>query len=198
MTTGEKLAMLRKKKGITQEELSEILGVSRQSVSRWEMDVSFPETEKLIKLSRLFDCSIDFLLNSGFSEKNENTGISFDECRKFIKECGYFFIATVKENKPRLRPFGMIYSNEKGLYIATDKQKNAYKEIKENPFVEVGSYNLATRKWIRISAEAEEENSIAVHEEMINAYSVIKAKYIGERQADFVIFRLSIQDAYIE
>lgn len=63
MTTGEKLALLRKKKGITQEELSEMLNVSRQSVSRWELDAAFPETDKLIKLSKLFECSIDFLLN---------------------------------------------------------------------------------------------------------------------------------------
>ena len=63
MTTGEKLAVLRKEKGITQEALSEMLNVSRQSVSRWELDVAFPETDKLIKLSKLFECSIDFLLN---------------------------------------------------------------------------------------------------------------------------------------
>ena len=59
MTTGEKLALLREKKGITQEKLSEILNVSRQSVSRWETDISFPETDKLIKLSKLFECSTD-------------------------------------------------------------------------------------------------------------------------------------------
>ena len=68
MTTGEKLAALRKKKGITQEHLAELLQVSRQSVSRWEMDVAFPETEKLIKLARLLECSIDFLLNENLEE----------------------------------------------------------------------------------------------------------------------------------
>lgn len=46
MTTGEKIAALRKSKGITQEELAEMLKISRQSVSRWEMDAVFPETEK--------------------------------------------------------------------------------------------------------------------------------------------------------
>jgi len=40
-----------------------MLGVSRQSVSRWEMDITFPETEKIIRLSRILDCSIDYLLN---------------------------------------------------------------------------------------------------------------------------------------
>ena len=45
MTTGEKLAALRKRKGITQDHLAEILKVSRQSVSRWELNAAFPETE---------------------------------------------------------------------------------------------------------------------------------------------------------
>lgn len=71
MTTGEKIAVLRKEKGITQEAMAESLNVSRQSVSRWEMDAAFPETEKLIKLSRLLDCSIDFLLNDDILKSQE-------------------------------------------------------------------------------------------------------------------------------
>ena len=46
MNTGEKIALLRKRKELTQEQLAEILGVSRQSVSRWEMNMAFPEMEK--------------------------------------------------------------------------------------------------------------------------------------------------------
>ncbi|MDE5866348.1 MAG: helix-turn-helix domain-containing protein [Lachnospiraceae bacterium] len=72
MTTGKKLALLREKKGITQEKLSEILNVSRQSVSRWETDISFPETDKLIILSKYFECSIDFLLNEDIQENEAN------------------------------------------------------------------------------------------------------------------------------
>ena len=68
MRTGEKIAFLRKKKGLTQEQMAEILEVSRQSVSRWEIDMAFPETEKLIKLSRLLECSVDYLLNVGEQE----------------------------------------------------------------------------------------------------------------------------------
>ena len=92
MTTGEKLAALRKRKGITQERLSEILGVSRQSVSRWEMDAAFPETEKLIKLSKLLECSVDFLLNEELTEDRlateRNRELSGADCVQFIRECG--------------------------------------------------------------------------------------------------------------
>ena len=47
MTTGQKITRCRKEKGITQAELAETLGVSRQAVSRWESDLAFPETDKL-------------------------------------------------------------------------------------------------------------------------------------------------------
>ena len=62
MTTGDKLAKLRKENNYTQEQLAELLGVSRQAVSKWESDLAFPETEKLIRISELYGCSVDYLL----------------------------------------------------------------------------------------------------------------------------------------
>lgn len=62
MTLGEKISGLRKKHNYTQEQLADILGVSRQSISKWESDIAYPETDKLIKMGRLFDCSMDYLL----------------------------------------------------------------------------------------------------------------------------------------
>ena len=64
MTTGEKLQKLRKEGGYTQEELADIMSVSRQSISKWESDIAFPETEKIIALSKLYHCSTDYLLNN--------------------------------------------------------------------------------------------------------------------------------------
>lgn len=64
MTTGEKLQKLRKDHNYTQEELADIMNVSRQSVSKWESDAAFPETEKLLALSKLYHCTIDYLLNA--------------------------------------------------------------------------------------------------------------------------------------
>ena len=62
MTTGQKIAWGRKAKGMTQEQLAELLGVTRQSVSRWESDTVYPETEKLIRLAELLGLTCDQLL----------------------------------------------------------------------------------------------------------------------------------------
>lgn len=62
MTLGEKLSRLRKENQYTQEQLAEILGVSRQAISKWESNLAYPETDKLIRLGELFDCSLDYLL----------------------------------------------------------------------------------------------------------------------------------------
>ncbi len=71
MTLGEKLSKLRKEYNYTQEQLADILGVSRQSISKWESDIAFPETDKLIKLGNLFECSMDYLLREEITEKEE-------------------------------------------------------------------------------------------------------------------------------
>ena len=52
MSTGTRIAQARKKQNLTQEQLAEQLGVTRQSVSRWESDAAYPETDKLVRLDR--------------------------------------------------------------------------------------------------------------------------------------------------
>ncbi|MBE6115166.1 MAG: helix-turn-helix transcriptional regulator, partial [Erysipelotrichaceae bacterium] len=48
MSFGENLRMIRKEKGLSQEDLAELLEVSRQAISKWEMDMGYPEVEKLL------------------------------------------------------------------------------------------------------------------------------------------------------
>jgi len=62
MTFGDKLSRLRRENNYTQEQLADVLGVSRQAVSKWESGAAYPETDKLIRISELFDCSLDYLL----------------------------------------------------------------------------------------------------------------------------------------
>lgn len=65
MTFAQKIQRIRKDAGLSQEELAEQLGVSRQSVSKWELGQAYPETEKIVELSKLFHVSVDSLLRDG-------------------------------------------------------------------------------------------------------------------------------------
>jgi transcriptional regulator with XRE-family HTH domain len=71
-----KIQNLRKDKRLSQEELAEMLQVSRQSVSKWESGQSFPETDKLIILSEIFGVTVDSLLNDSEIETDDRNIIS--------------------------------------------------------------------------------------------------------------------------
>ncbi len=62
MNTADRIQSLRKAKGISQEQLADTLGVSRQAVSKWESEQSTPDIEKIILLSDYFDVTTDYLL----------------------------------------------------------------------------------------------------------------------------------------
>ena len=66
MTFGEKLYKLRKEKGLSQEALAEQVNTTRQAISKWENNQGFPETEKLMIISNIFEVSIDYLLKGLF------------------------------------------------------------------------------------------------------------------------------------
>lgn len=86
MNFREKLQTLRKEKGYSQEQLADILGVSRQAVSKWESGTSYPETDKLIEISKLFHVSLDELLKNEINEtKNANTTLNSEKENEFIR-----------------------------------------------------------------------------------------------------------------
>ena len=62
MTIGQKIIQLRNSMGISQEKLAELLGVSRQSVSKWEMEQTMPQIDKILQLSEVFSISCDELI----------------------------------------------------------------------------------------------------------------------------------------
>lgn len=65
MTLGEKLKEARKQAGLTQEQLSEKLGVSRSAVAKWETDSGIPDVDNLKLLAKLLNVSVDYLLDNG-------------------------------------------------------------------------------------------------------------------------------------
>lgn len=62
MTIGERIALLRKKQGLTQEQLADILGTTRQAVSKWEAGKSSPDIDYAISMGAYFGVSMDYLL----------------------------------------------------------------------------------------------------------------------------------------
>lgn len=78
MSFGENLVFLRKKKGMTQENLAEALGVSRQTISKWESDGAFPETDKILVLCDMFSCNMDDLLRGAMQQTCTESDLEYD------------------------------------------------------------------------------------------------------------------------
>lgn len=123
MTLGEKLSKLRKECNYTQEQLADILGVTRQSISKWESDIAYPETDKLIKMGKLFECSMDYLLNEDITEKQ---GLQPTEKENFWDE----FKKQFHERKSEKTVFGMplyhIGKNAHGFFAVGLKARGVF------------------------------------------------------------------------
>lgn len=76
MKFGDKLTQLRRKNGLSQEELGEKLGVTRQTVSKWELGQSKPDTDKLMEISKLLDVDFNVLADDNLTIVEEKTSVS--------------------------------------------------------------------------------------------------------------------------
>ncbi|MGN1305232.1 MAG: helix-turn-helix domain-containing protein [Oscillospiraceae bacterium] len=117
MKFGEKLSKLRRDQNYTQEQLADIFGVSRQTVSKWESGGAYPETEKIIRLSEMFGCTTDYLLKDAV-----DTELKTDVGENSVTYSNSGF--SVKERKSEKNVFGMplwhIGRNARG-FIAVGK-----------------------------------------------------------------------------
>lgn len=97
MKFGENLQKLRKEKGISQEQLAEQLGVTRQSVSKWESGASYPEMDKIVALCNMFHCDMDALINKDIKEERERKDAAnivknlFQSAANYVKKTIYLF-----------------------------------------------------------------------------------------------------------
>lgn len=123
MTLGEKLSKLRKNYNYTQEQLADILGVSRQSISKWESDIAYPETEKLVKMGKLFECSVDYLLNEDVTEMQGTQSEKKESIRDIFKK-------QFRERKSDKTVFGMpiyhIGKNAHGFFAVGLKARGVF------------------------------------------------------------------------
>ena len=122
MTFGDKLAKLRREQNYTQEQFADLLGVSRQSVSKWESDLAYPETDKLIKICETFNCSSDYLLLDVDDTKPQSSKTHDDEPSAIEIR-----IPKIKERKSKRTLWGMplwhVAKNAHGIIAIGVKAK---------------------------------------------------------------------------
>lgn len=95
MSFGENLFALRKGKNISQDGLGGQLNVSRQTISKWELDETTPEMEKLILLSEFFNVSIDELIKGKIPQpkvKNDTIEIEYTKTKKTERNIIFFLL----------------------------------------------------------------------------------------------------------
>lgn len=149
MLLGDKLSKLRKENNYTQEQLADMLEVSRQAISKWENGTAYSETDKLLKISEIFDCSLDYLLKDKGSRDKEVSGAispsgkifisSFDN--KSIVNCQKVTCTTVAvalKDEPKYILYGIDsisfwgeHNTLLGWYESLDKIEQEIKEIME-------------------------------------------------------------------
>ena len=156
MKFSEKLIRLRKIKGLTQDELASAVGVSRQAVYKWESGQSYPEVIKLLELKKLFEISIDDLLDEGYEidlpEKKKRKR-SVKPAEKTETES----ISTVKA-EPEISHAPVSIESTDEISAEEEKKEVALEipEIKEEPKVEAAD-EIKIEKKEEIAAQKTEK-----------------------------------------
>lgn len=98
-----------------------------------------------------------------------------NEVYEFLKTCSTYYLATMEEDQPRVRPFGTIDLFEDKLYIQTGKVKSVSRQMKQNPKVEL--CGMSKGKWIRVSGEAVLDERIEAQQHMLAGYPSLQKLY---------------------
>lgn len=98
-----------------------------------------------------------------------------NEAYEFLKACGVYYLATVEDGHPRVRPFGTVDLFEDRVYIQTGAVKSVARQLKAEPRVEICAMKGDT--WIRVEAEAVLDERLAAQEHMLSAYPSLRNMY---------------------
>lgn len=106
-TFSEKLLELRRREGLSQEQLADRLGVTRQSVSKWEGGAAAPELGKLVALSELFSVSVDYLVKDYLEEPERPVPASAARLEERVEELSQYFRGWRYTWESKTRVFGL-------------------------------------------------------------------------------------------
>ena len=93
---------------------------------------------------------------------------------EFLKDSGTFYLATTEGNQPRVRPFAAVFEYEGKLYIVTDNTKKCFKQMVENPKVEISCMNKKGQ-WIRVTGEVANDDRREVKEFALESNPFLKS-----------------------
>lgn len=94
---------------------------------------------------------------------------------KFLKEANTYYLATVEDDQPRVRPFGTAHIFEDKLYIQTGKVKPVSKQLLANPKAEICAFKNGT--WLRVAGELIEDDRVEARKSMLDAYPELRRMY---------------------
>ena len=98
LTIGERIAQIRKERGLSQEAFGESLGVTRQSISKWESNMSIPDVDKLLALNRLYGVSIGWILGEETAENDNGKDLTEEQLR-MAEKIAEKYIASIPQPK---------------------------------------------------------------------------------------------------
>lgn len=109
---------------------------------------------------------------------------------EFLKENSVQFFATIgRDGKPKVRPFQFMLEENGKLYFCTSNQKEVYKELQKNPYVEISTISK-NFSWIRISGKIVFDNSLELKNRIIESNNLVKSIYKSGDNPNFEIFYL--------
>ena len=114
--------------------------------------------------------------------------------RDFLKQTGFYFLATVDGDQPQVRPFGTAEIFEGKLYIQTGHVKPVAKQIAANPKVALCAYN--GKEWLRVNATLVEDPRVEIKKAMLDAYPNLRAMY-NENDGNTAVYYLKDAKATI-
>ena len=97
------------------------------------------------------------------------------EVQEFLKSAGVYYLATIDNNKPKVRPFGTAEIFEDHLYIQTGKKKDVYKQIEVNPYVELCAFKDG--KWIRVEGKLVADDRVEAKKDMLDKNPNLRGMY---------------------
>jgi len=98
-----------------------------------------------------------------------------NEVAKYLQECGTFYLATVEDDQPHVRPFGAVCEFEGKLYIVTNNKKDVYNQMRVNGKVEISGMNKGT--WIRLKGVVKEDTRREARVAMMEANDSLRSMY---------------------